>query len=227
MLARDPTLTDAATAALSTDNSSAIDLEALRATQLVRDPFEFVIVPNLVRREALAAVTADFPRITEPGSFPLDKLAFGPAFAALVAELRGPAMTDCLAEKFGVDLRDHPTLATIRGRCRASDGKIHTDSESKIITVLVYLNSSWEANGGRLRLLRSATDLEDFAAEVPPDAGTLLAFRRSENSFHGHKSFVGERRSIQINWVRDAGVARREQARHRLSAWFKRLKPSS
>lgn len=219
-------MTDAATAR-STDMDSAIDFAALRATPLARDPFEFLIVPNLVRREALAAVTADFPRIDGPGSFPLEELAFGPAFAALVEELRGPAMTDCLAEKFAVDLRDRPTMVTVRGRCRAADGKIHTDSESKIITVLVYLNSSWEADGGRLRLLRSATDLEDFAAEVPPDAGTLLAFRRSEKSFHGHKSFVGERRSIQLNWVRDAGVARREQARHRLSAWFKRLKPFS
>src|SRR3989304_5300202 len=58
-----------------------------------------------------------------------------------------------------------------------------------------------------------------------PDEGTLLAFRRSDNSFHGHKSFVGERRVIQFNWVTDAGVVARERLRHRVSAWFKGLGP--
>ncbi len=33
--------------------------------------------------------------------------------------------------------------------------------------------------GGRLRLLRSGTDLEDYLLEVPPEEGTLLCFRRS------------------------------------------------
>ena len=71
-------------------------------------------------------------------------------------------------------------------------------------------------------MLRSATDLEDVVAEVPPLEGTLLAFRRSDNSFHGHKSFVGPRRVIQLNWVTSQGVLWRETLRHRLSALVKR-----
>ena len=31
----------------------------------------------------------------------------------------------------------------------------------------------------------------DGSHKVPPEWGTLLAFRRAENSFHGHKPFVG------------------------------------
>ena len=73
-------------------------------------------------------------------------------------------------------------------------------------------------------MLRGADDLENYAAEVPPVEGTLLAFRRSESSFHGHKPFIGRRRVVQLNWVRDEGVAWRESARHRVSAWFKRLR---
>ena len=53
---------------------------------------------------------------------------------------------------------------------------------------------SWEQSAGRLRLLRSATDLNDVITEVPPVAGTLLAFKRSDNSWHGHEPFGGERR---------------------------------
>ena len=88
------------------------------------------------------------------------------------------------------------------------------------------MNSGSDADGGRLRVLRSADDLDDFAAEVPPDAGTLLAFRRSERSWHGHPTFVGVRRVIQLNWVSDEAVVRREQGRHKLSAWLKKLVPA-
>jgi hypothetical protein len=62
-------------------------------------------------------------------------------------------------------------------------------------------------------------------AEVPPVEGTLLAFRRSDKSYHGHKSFEGERRAIQLNWVTGPDVVRREMSRHRLSAWLKSINP--
>jgi SM-20-related protein len=112
-------------------------------------------------------------------------------------------------------------MITVRGRCSEKDGKIHTDSKTKIITVLLYMNSSWENAGGRLRLLRSENDLEDMLFEVPPVEGTLLAFKRSDNSWHGHKPFTGERRVIQFNWVTSEEVVRREQGRHRFSATIK------
>ena len=85
------------------------------------------------------------------------------------------------------------------------------------------MNPKWEESGGRLRLLRSGTDLEDFILEVPPEEGTLLCFRRSENSWHGHKPFVGPRRVIQMNWVTSQKVLRYENRRHRLSAVLKKI----
>ena len=116
-------------------------------------------------------------------------------------------------------------MFTVRGECRASDGKIHTDSATKIITVLLYMNENWDKDGGRLRILRNGTDLDDYAEEVPPHGGTLLAFRRSENSWHGHEPFQGQRRAIQMNWVTDKSVVAREQGRHRLSTTLKKLNP--
>ena len=204
---------------------SAIDLDGFRATPLSRDPYDFLIVPGFLRAAAVAAIDADFPAIPKPGSYPVGKLDFGPAFAALIQELLAPEIERAFAEKFSLDLTGRPRTITVRGQCRDKDGKIHTDTKSKIITVLIYMNLHWEADGGRLRVLRSPHDLEDFAAEVRPEAGTLLAFRRSDRSYHGHPSFVGQRRSIQLNWVTSEAVARREAARHSLSAWFKRLNP--
>jgi hypothetical protein len=72
-------------------------------------------------------------------------------------------------------------------------------------------------------LLRSAHNIDDVVAEIPPTEGTLVAFRRSANSFHGHKPWIGERRVIQLNWLTGRGIEFRELFKHRASAWVKRL----
>jgi SM-20-related protein len=202
-----------------------LDLELLRAAPLERDPFEFVVVPGFVREEAQPAILADFPPIRGAGSYPVEGLDYGPAFAGLVAALIGPPLGQAVAEKFGVDLRGRPTMLTVRGNSDGKDGRIHTDSETKIITLLLYLNPVWEPAEGRLRLLRGPSDLEDYAREVVPLAGTMLAFRRSGSSFHGHRPHTGPRRALQLNWVTDAEVVRRELGRHRWSARVKKLNP--
>jgi SM-20-related protein len=86
------------------------------------------------------------------------------------------------------------------------------------------MNNAWEAKTGRLRLLRGPENLEDVIAEVPPDEGTLLVFKNEPNAWHGFRAFEGPRRVIQLNWVTDMGVVKREQTRHRVSAFFKRLR---
>jgi hypothetical protein len=91
--------------------------------------------------------------------------------------------------------------------------------------LLIYLNPAWESPVGCLRMLRGPDDLDDYAAEVSPEAGTMVAFRRSEASFHGHHPHRGERRSLQLNWVTEPRVVRRELGRHAWSARFKALNP--
>jgi SM-20-related protein len=200
-----------------------LDLAAFRATPLMREPFNYLIVPRFVRGEALAELHRDYPQVDSPGSFPVGQLAYGPAFRALLEELEGPDMRAAFADKFGIDLTGRPTMITVRGHSGTRDGNIHTDAVTKLITVLIYMNPQWENSGGRLRLLRSPTDIEDIIVEVPPVEGTLLAFRRSDNSYHGHKLFIGPRRVIQLNWVTNSMTARREILRHRVSAWIKRV----
>ena len=98
-------------------------------------------------------------------------------------------------------------MVTVRARARASDGKIHVDSTAKFVTSLLYLNRPWANAGGRLRFLHGPGDIENYIAEVPPDAGTLVAFRRTENSWHGHKPFEGERRYVMFNWMTGRAIA--------------------
>ncbi len=202
-----------------------LDMAALRAAPLQNDPFDYILAPGFVNAEMLADINRDFPVVPGPGSYPPARLNIHGRFAELLEELDGAPFRVAIAEKFGINLDDYPTMFTVRGFCRASDGKIHNDSETKIITVLLYLNPPWEAEGGRLRLLRGPNNLNDMTAEVPPNGGSLLVFRRSAHSWHGHEPFEGQRRAIQMNWVRDAGVVLREQWRHRLSAAAKRLVP--
>ncbi len=203
---------------------SMLDLDRFRNTPLTRQPFDFLIVPEFVKAEARSAIEKDYPGVSRPGSFPLREVTYGMAFAKLIEEMRSEEFRKAFEEKFEVDLANRPDMITVRGRCSEKDGKIHTDSETKIITILIYMNSAWESAGGQLRLLRSGQNLEDVICEVPPTEGTLLAFRRSNNSWHGHKPFSGPRRVIQFNWVTSEAVVRREQNRHRLSAWMKKIR---
>ena len=200
------------------------DLEALQRTPVVREPFTFGVAPQAFLEPALPALAADFPDIDKPGSFPIDQVSYGPAFSQLLEEIHGPDFTRVIAEKLDIDLEGRPIMVTARGMCRAKDGRIHTDTASKLVTVLIYMNFDWEQQGGRLRLLRSQ-NIDDVFTEIPPMAGTLLMFRVSNNSFHGHTSFAGRRRVLQINWVTDQQVVDRELGRHGLSARIKRLLP--
>ncbi len=201
-----------------------LNLKALADSPLAADPFEYVVVEGFLAEADRPPIADSFPEMPDAGSFPLSELQIGPGLTALIDELNSAAFRRVVEQKFDVDLGAAPTMFTLRGRCDARDGRIHTDSKKKIVTVLIYLNEAeWSADGGRLRLLRSGEDLNDVAAEVSPSFGTLLAFRRSERSWHGHEQYVGPRRVLQMNWVVSDKVAAWEQWRHRLSAAVKRL----
>jgi SM-20-related protein len=202
-----------------------LDLEAFERTPLETKPFPHVVVERFVRQEAFAGVSSDFPSIPWPGSFPVAEFSPRPAFQELLEALLGPEFQDALSRKFALDLAGRPTMITLRGRLRRRDGKIHADTPTKLISVLVYLNETWTEAGGRLRLLRSRDDIEDYAAEIAPVAGNMVAFRVGPDSWHGHASAFGPRRAIQLNWVTDEDVVRRELARHRFSSRWKRILP--
>jgi SM-20-related protein len=203
---------------------SMLDFQRFDAVALQNDPCPFVVVPEFVKAAAMAEINADYPAITDAGNFQLETLTYGPAFKAFVDELTGGEMRRHFAAKFGMDLDSFPTQMTIRRLAASDDGHIHNDSVTKKITVLIYLNHSWEQAGGRLRILRSERNIDDYAVEVEPRGGTLLAFRRNERSFHGFKPCQGERRTLQMYWVDPKRASRGEKSKRGRGAKFlKRL----
>jgi len=200
-----------------------LNLEKLAEAELHKQPFEYLVVDDVLRDEYKGAIVTDFPPMQRHGSFPLATLKYGPAFGQLASELFSQEFAQVVGEKFSLDLAPYPTMLTVRGWCDASDGQIHTDSTNKLITVLLYLNPVWNSDGGRLRLLRSKK-MEDYAAEIAPTMGSLIIFKRCDRSWHGHKPFEGRRMSLQFNWVNSSGYMRRERMRHRVSSFLKRLR---
>lgn len=202
-----------------------LDFDAINKTPVTQEPFSFFATPGVLSPVDLATIRADFPVIRKPGIFPLSELSYGPAFAALIEDIRSSDLEDIMGEKFGVDLSDKPLMITVRSHAHKRDGRIHTDTVTKVVTCLLYLNDIWDEGGGRLRMLRAGDNLEDYATEIPPNGGTIAAFRRSENSWHGHEPYEGERRYVMFNWMSSHTAMEREIGRHRFSAKLKKINP--
>ncbi len=184
-----------------------LNLNALENAHLECDPFHFLVAPGIVSAETLKSLNRDYPEIDEPANYSPEEISYGPAFKQLLDELNGPEFRIAIEHKFDINLNGALKTITVRKYSELSDGNIHTDHHSKIITVLLYFNPEWIQESGKLRFLRSKNDIESYVQEVTPLGGTLLAFRRSKNSFHGYKRYVGERRMVQLNWVKSGKFA--------------------
>jgi len=203
-----------------------LEYQKLAGTQVAADPFPHLLVPGFVPPDSLRDVLAALPPLNKRGSFPPDSVRLGAAAIDLVRQMEGERLRDLIAERFDLDLADAPTMLTLRGWTSDRDGRIHCDSTAKRVTVLLYLNQETDAfqrREGCLRLLRGPNDLEDYAVEVAPVNGTLLVFPNAASAWHGHRRFVGQRYSIQLNYMTTDGKARSELRRHRVSAFVKRF----
>ncbi|MCH9808386.1 MAG: 2OG-Fe(II) oxygenase [Alphaproteobacteria bacterium] len=200
-----------------------LNLDKLLEADVADKPYTFTVVPGFLSPDSVRAINETYPNIEKGGSYPLDSLEANMVIKEVIDELDGPQFQKAIEQKFAVDLNDRPKMYSLRGYTRSKDGRIHTDSKDKIITVLLYLNENWNQEGGRLRILNSGTDVDDYVTEVPPDNGTLLVFKRSDNSWHGHHPFEGQRRSLQMNWMTSEGSKGWHRVRHKISAAVKKL----
>ena len=201
-----------------------LDLDRLRKQPIVRDPFPFVVVSGMLKPGAILDLSRDFPEIADGGVYPVDILPLGPSMRKLVEEIGGEEFRKAVEEKFGLDLGGRPPMITLHGRSREKDGRIHRDSDDKVVSLLLYLNEDWPHKTGNLRMLRSPDDLESTVAEVPSTAGTMVVFEVKPNGWHGHHRFVGERRVLMLNYMTGAESHARELKRHRFSAKVKGFK---
>ncbi|MDB6162686.1 MAG: 2OG-Fe(II) oxygenase [Xanthomonadaceae bacterium] len=183
-------------------------------------PFPLLVAERVLDPAAEQPLAGDFPRYRGAGFFPHADSDCGPAINALVRELTAPVFADQVGDLLGIErLSQYPVLVTICRALNLRHGTIHTDSQSKVASALVYLNPDWApSHAGCLRFLSSGNDIEALVApEIKPVFGTLTAFRRTDNSFHGHVPYEGERRVIQIAWVVDAAAVERKTRRGRFS----------
>ena len=202
-----------------------LEFDRLKTARVETQPYNYAIIPGILQNDSISRINATYPNIAKGGSYPIENLRSDMVIKDVIDELDGKIFEGMVEEKFGVALSGRPKMYSLRGHTRAKDGQIHTDSKDKIITVLLYLNENWKHTGGKLRLLKNNHDVDDYVAEVPPDNGTMLVFKRSDNSWHGHHPFEGQRRSLQMNWMTSEGSKGFHAIRHKLSAMVKRLSP--
>lgn len=213
----------------TTTTHALLDVSRLdREDTLVREaPFHFMVAKGQLADGDREALRRDFPKFKSAGYLPYDPDECGPSINALIDEMTGPEFSDAVGERLGVErLSQYPTLVSISRSLHKRHGTIHTDGKSKVVTALMYFNESWPENesAGCLRFLKSIDDIESLAApEVVPHYGTLAAFKRADNSFHGHLPYEGERPVIQVAWLVSMEEKLRKTQRGKLSRMVKKL----
>ncbi len=202
-----------------------LNLAALAESTLNQSPFPYLIIPNIIHPQYLSTLAASFPAIEARGSIPASSVNTTPLWQRFITELEGQPLQHAVQDKFLTDLTNKPTMITLRGYTGERDGRIHTDSKDKLFTVLIYLNETWNADGGKLRLLTQGQSLDEYVAEVTPLAGTCIIFKVTDNCWHGHKPFIGKRLSLQLNYMAGKTALTKHLKHHRMSAWLKQLFP--
>ena len=201
--------------------------EAIARAELHVEPFPFLIARQALDAAVAMALVEDFPRYRGAGFFPHETEDCGPSVNAVIAELTAPSFANALGRALGLPngLAMHPALVTLCRSLNLRHGTIHTDSRSKVATALLYLSPDWpQTSAGCLRFLARGDDIDALLVpEIRPLYGTLAAFRRTENSFHGHLPFEGERPVIQVAWLVDAAAIERKTRRGRFSRALKWL----
>jgi hypothetical protein len=200
-------------------------LDAARC-EVRSEPFAFLVARGQLPEAAADVLGRDFPRYASAGFFPYQAEDCGPSIVACIDALTSPDFARALGERLGIaGLENYPTLVTICRLLNKRHGTIHTDSRSKVATALLYLEPEWpHGSAGALRFLSRIDSIDALVApEVAPVYGTIAAFRRADDSFHGHLPFEGERKVIQVAWLTSLEEMERKTRRGRFSRLLKKI----
>lgn len=203
--------------------TSILKLDALKNAEVITIPYPFFVVENALADSEVQAVIKDFPKIEQGGSFNIEDVEIKPNFDRFLKSLDTPEFRQILTDKFDVNVMEHPMMITLRGYSRQKDGRIHSDSKSKLLTILIYLNESWDAPNGRLRILNDDKDINNYVAEIGAGPGSLVAFKVTDNGWHGYIPYEGQRQSIQINFLTSEKANAKHKFFHGLSAKVKKI----
>lgn len=197
-----------------------INIALIKQTPLNNAPFPYMAIPQALSETHLTELVTEFPVIKSGGSFNEEDLQLTETFKALHQSIDSSAFRQVLTDKFHTDVTKSPLMITYRGHSRLKDGRVHTDSKSKLLTILIYFNQDWPAETGRLRILNSE-DMNDVADEINPTAGCMIAFKVTDNCWHGYPPFEGTRNAIQINFLASEAANKKHKFFHKVSAKLK------
>ena len=203
--------------------TSILKLDALKNAEVSHTPYPYFIVENALADSEVQAVIQDFPKIEQGGSYNIEDVEIKPNFDRFLKSLDTPEFRQVLTDKFDVNVMEHPMMVTLRGYSRQKDGRIHSDSKSKLLTILIYLNESWDAPNGRLRILNNDNDINNYVTEINAGPGSLVAFKVTDNGWHGYIPYEGQRQSIQINFLTSEKANAKHKFFHGLSAKMKKI----
>jgi len=197
---------------------------AIVSAELKHDPYDFAFIDNVIDPKFKKEVLADAPIIPDRGSYGLPSLHYGPKFDACMQDLLSPRFRRLVEQKFDMDLSPYPPSIVMMGNTsgRYNEGYAHADSKHKIVTVLVGFSEEWPYECGCLRVLRS-NNRDDYAFEFPPEFGKMLMFRVCGHSWHGFLPQKGKRMSVQLCYVDSKWYPIRENLRHAISGFVKRI----
>jgi hypothetical protein len=199
-----------------------IDLSSIKRARYSQEPYECLCAEHFIKAEAVSDLQREFPNITKLGYLTVDEVDLRGRFKKLIDELEGPELTEALSQRFGQDLHKFPRLTTIIKRSPPEYRTIHTDGPSKVMTLLVYMDDERERDeSGRLQVLCNGRDYEPFALKIPETTGSMFAFVPSDKSWHGHLRFAGERRVVQVAWVKRQADFDRTEKNNKVAALFK------
>lgn len=215
------------------ESSAAYQLEttdrfelSLSNADIHQQPFPFVVANNVLDKRYSKALNADFPNIKGAGYLPWEPDQCGPEINRLIETMTSAEFANQLGDCLGIEnMARYPTYVSISKKLNKRHGRIHTDGTSKMATALLYLNDDWaDTSSGCLRFLAKLDDINsNVVPEIPPLFGTLAAFKRTDNSYHGHLPIQGERHVIQIAWLKSDEDKSRKAKRGRLSHKLKRV----
>lgn len=196
-----------------------LDEDAIRAAKLRRDPYDFAFVEQAMDPSLKQEVLSDAPEIPWRGSYAMRQLDYGPAFDAVLNDLRSERFRRLVQANLQMDLTGYPASIVMMGNTTGAynEGYAHPDSKHKKATVIVGFSDEWPYERGQFRVLAS-NDRNDCAFEFPPLFGKMLMFRVCDHSWHGFLPQKGKRMSLQLCYVDSDWYAHREEWRHSISA---------
>lgn len=217
----------------SKTSTRVMDLVQIRAQQMESEPYAWARIANLFTPEDSGALAATFPTdnfktVTGYGgekdyayearsliAMGANKVAnaheLSDVWLALARDFLSRDYRNAISSLTGHDLSWAPLEVNVfHYGPRALLGP-HPDLPDKLVTHVLYFNTSWNPDDGGCLLILRSSDPSDVTAEIPPIVATSAVMVRSDNSWHAVSPVVPEcqesRRSLTATFYRPGSVS--------------------